>query len=200
MVEDRQNRILSEARRRLIRASDLASLGVARTYLRDLVRDERLLKVGRGRYLAADADITEHLSLAEVASRYPKAVIDLLTALRFHDLTQENPSSVHVKLPRGARRPRLNQPALEVNWEDPGAYLEGTEVHHIAGVDVRITTPARTVADCFKYRSRIGESVAVEALFDAWRKKKASADDLWAAAKATRMLKVMQPYFEAMTK
>jgi len=132
-----------------------------------------------------------------VAVRSPKAVICLLSALRFHELTTENPSDVYVLLPVGIQRPRITNPRLEVFWSSPAAYGAGIEEHMISGVKVKITNPAKTVVDCFKYRSKVGINVAVEALRDAWQKKKANATELWKIAKICRMTNVMRPYLES---
>ena len=121
----------------------------------------------------------------------------LLSALRFPELTTENPSNVYVMLPVGVQRPRMSNPRLEAFWASPNAYRAGIEEHLISGVKVRITSPAKTVVDCFKYRSKVGINVAVEALRDAWRKKKASADDLCKIARLCRMTNIMRPYFES---
>jgi predicted transcriptional regulator of viral defense system len=132
-----------------------------------------------------------------VAARSPKAVICLLTALNFHELTTENPSDVYVMLAVGSQRPRITNPRLDVSWASPLAYASGIEEHVICGVKVKITSPAKTVVDCFKYRSKVGINVAIEALRDAWHKRLVTTDELWKHAKINRMTNVMRPYLDS---
>ena len=191
------DKIISLAQGRVLRAKELAPLGIARYHLRDLIEAGRLNRIGRGLYMAAGAEITEHQSLVEVASRSPKAVFCLLTALRFHGLTTENPESVYLLLPKGWQRPMNSTIMLDVFWASGASYSEGIEEHTISGVTVKVTSPAKTVADCFKFRSSIGVPVGVEALREVWQKKKATSDELWRFAKICRMTQVMRPYFDA---
>jgi predicted transcriptional regulator of viral defense system len=191
------DKILSLAQGRVFRAKELTPLGIARYRLRELVEAGRLTHIGRGLYMAADAEITENQSLVEVAAQCHKGVFCLLTALRFHGLTTENPESVYLLLPKGWQRPMISHTMLDVFWASGESYSEGIEEHVISGVTVKATSPAKTVADCFKFRSSIGVPVAVEALREVWQKKKATADELWRFAKICRMTQVMRPYFEA---
>lgn len=156
------------------------------------------MRVGRGLYRRADLDVTENHSLAEASKAVPDAIVCLLTALRFHGLTTELPSEVWVALPPKAWRPRVERPRLHVVRFSGDALKSGVETHTLEGVRVRIYSAAKTVADCFKYRNKIGTSVAVEALRDAWRTRKASADDLTRYAKVCRVLNVMRPYMESL--
>jgi predicted transcriptional regulator of viral defense system len=194
-----RDKVLRLAGKRILRSKDLETRGVSRMQLRRLVQEGVLERTQRGLYMARDSPVHAHISLAEVAVRSPKAVICLLSALRFHELTTENPSDVYIMLPVGTKRPRMTNPRLEVSWSKPEMLVSGIGEHVICGVKVRITSPARTVVDCFKYRSKVGLNVAVEALHDAWRKKKATADDLWQQAAICRMTHVMRPYFESLT-
>lgn len=189
-------KIRSLAKQGVFRARDLAPVGIPRYRLKELVEGGVLRKTGRGLYMPLNADITEHHSLVQLAARCPKAVVCLLTALRFHDLTTENPEVVYVLLPKGVKRPRITNPQLDVTWASGESYSQGIEEHLMSGVTVRITSVAKTVADCFKYRNKVGIAVAAEALRDAWRKKKASAEELWQAAKVCRMTNIMRPYFD----
>ncbi len=191
--------VLSLAGMKILQSKELEARGVSRMQLRRLVAEGVLERTQRGLYIAKDFLVDAHISLAEVAVRAPKAVIGLLSALRFHGLTTENPSDVYIMLPVGTKRPRMMNPRLEVSWSKPEMLVSGIEEHVICGVNVRITTPARTVVDCFKYRSKVGLNVAVEALHDAWRKKKAAADDLWNQAALCRVGNVMKPYFESLS-
>ena len=184
------------ARQGVFRARDLAAIGIPRYRLKQLVEGGALRKTGRGLYFSQSADITENHSLVQLAARSPKAVVCLLTALRFHGLTTENPEVIYILLPKGVKRPRITSPLLDITWASGESYTQGIEEHIMGGVTVKITSPAKTVADCFKYRSKVGIAVAAEALRDAWQKKKVSSEALWQAAKVCRMTNIMRPYFD----
>jgi predicted transcriptional regulator of viral defense system len=192
-----KNEVLALARKRLVRPKELEALGLSRIQLRALVDEGVLQKTQRGLYIAKNFPYEAHVSLAEVAARSPKAVICLLTALKFHELTTENPSDVYVMLPVGSQRPRITNPRLDVSWASPLAYASGIEEHVICGIAVKITSPAKTVVDCFKYRSKIGINIAIEALRDAWHKRLVTTDELWKHAKINRMTNVMRPYLDS---
>ncbi|HRX55702.1 MAG TPA: type IV toxin-antitoxin system AbiEi family antitoxin domain-containing protein [Verrucomicrobiales bacterium] len=189
--------VLSLARKRFVRPKELEARGLSRVQLRKLVDQGLLQKTQRGLYTAKNFAFDAHVSLAEVAARSPKAVICLLTALRFHELTTENPSVVYVMLPPGIKAPRIEHPRLDVSWSAPLALASGIEEHVICGVKVKITSPAKTVVDCFKYRSKVGINVAIEALRDAWHKRLVTTDELWKHAKINRMTNVMRPYLDS---
>lgn len=180
------------------RARDLVDVPAARRHLAELVNAGELVRVGRGLYRRPDLDATENHSLAQAAKAVPGGVLCLLTALRFHGLTTELPSEVWVALPPKAWRPRVESPRLRIARFSGEALTSGVETHTLEGVPVRIYSAAKTVADCFKYRNKIGTTVAVEALRDAWRTGKASADDLTRSAKVCRVLNVMRPYMESL--
>ena len=182
----------------LLRPRDLKSTGVSRVYLKQLVERGELLKTGRGLYVIAGAPLTENHSLAEAAKLSPKGVICLLSALRFHGLTTENPAEVWIAIPRGARPPKSGAPSLRVARFSGQMMTEGIKRHVIQGVPVPVYCIAKTVADCFRFRNRIGVNIAVEALRDAWRNKKVTADELWHHAKVCRVLNVMRPYFDSL--
>jgi predicted transcriptional regulator of viral defense system len=189
--------VLALARTRIVRPKELEAHGLSRIQLRQLVDQGVLQKIQRGLYTAKSFPFEAHVSLAEVAARSPKAVICLLTALNFHELTTENPSDVYVMLAVGSQRPRITNPRLDVSWASPLAYASGIEEHVICGVKVKITSPAKTVVDCFKYRSKVGINVAIEALRDAWHKRLVTTDELWKHAKINRMTNVMRPYLDS---
>jgi predicted transcriptional regulator of viral defense system len=161
-----------------------------------LCRSGRLQRVGRGLYVLPDADLTENHALAQACKRVPHGVICLLTALRFHGLTTQSPSEVWIAIDVKARKPRLDATPLRVVRFSGRSLTYGVEEHEVEGVTVRVTSPAKTVADCFKFRNKIGVDVAVEALKD-YRRVRGSADDLWRAAQACRVTNVMRPYLEA---
>ena len=188
--------VLSLAGKRFVRPKELEARGLSRVQLRKLVDQGLLQKTQRGLYAAKDFPFDSHVSLAEVAARSPKAVICLLSALQFHELTTENPSVVYVMLPPGIKAPRIEHPSLDVSWSAPLALASGIEEHVICGVKVKITSPAKTVVDCFKYRSKVGVNVAIEALRDAWHKRLVTTDELWKLATINRMTNVMRPYLD----
>lgn len=130
---------------------------------------------------------------------FPKGTICLLSALRFHEIGTQVPHKVWIALDRRAATPRLEQPKIQVVRFSGFALTEGIESHTIAGVHVRIYNPAKTIADCFKYRNKLGLEVALEALKEGLRSRKASMDELWKYAKICRVAKIMQPYMEALS-
>ncbi|HEX6818467.1 MAG TPA: type IV toxin-antitoxin system AbiEi family antitoxin domain-containing protein [Ktedonobacterales bacterium] len=182
----------------VLRSRDLARYGIAREYLARLTRAGQLERVGRGLYVLADADLTEHHSLAEAAKRVPTGIVCLLSALRFHDLTTQAPFEVWLALPPTARRPRPGSPPLRIVRFSGPALTEGVEEHAIEGVRVRVYNPAKTVADCFKYRNKLGLDVALEALRETWRERRATMDELWHYAEVCRVATVMRPYLESL--
>ena len=183
---------------RLLRVKDLTDRGIHPEHLRRLHQKGLLVRSSRGVYRLADAEFSENLTLAEVAKRVPSAVFCLLTALRFHNLGTQNPPDVWLALNRGSARPRLDRPRLRVMRFSGKAFTEGIEMHKIENVPVRVTNPAKTVADCFKYRNKVGLDVALEALREGWRSRKTTADDLWRYAKVCRVANVMRPYMETL--
>jgi len=192
--------VLDLARQRgVIRARDLKPLGIPRIVLSRLVDQGRLLRVGRGVYMHPEADVTQHHTLVEVAARVPGAVVNLLSALAFHELTTELPSAVWIAIQRGSQAPRLESPRLELTWTAPRFLALGVEHHLIEGVAVAVTTPSRTVADCFKYRSKVGLDVAIAALRDYLATHRSGRDALWEMSEACRVRTVMRPYLEAMS-
>ncbi len=182
----------------VLRPRDLARYGIAREYLTRLTRAGLLERVGRGLYILPDAELTEHHSLAEASKRVPAGIVCLLSALRFHDLTTQAPFEVWLALPPTARRPRAGTPPLRVVRFSGPALMEGVEEHVIEEAHVRVYNPAKTVADCFKYRNKIGLDVALEALRETWRARRATMDELWHYAEVCRVASVMRPYLESL--
>lgn len=182
----------------VLRPRDLKSIGVPRVYLKPLVERGELLRTGRGLYVLSGAALTENHSLAEAAKRSPRGVVCLLSALRFHGLTTENPAAVWLAIPRGARPPQSTAPALRVVTLSGKMMTAGIQRQVIQGVSVPVYCVAKTVADCFRFRNRIGVNIAVEALREAWRDQKATAGELWRYAKVCRVLNVMRPYFDSL--
>lgn len=185
-------------RKGVARARDLTREGVTREHLRRLLQRGQIQRVGVGLYSLPGADISEHRSLAEACSRVPRGVICLLSALRFHNLTTQNPFEVWMAIPHKAWRPKAQAPRLRLVHLSGQAMTTGIEEHHIEGAAVRVYSPAKTVADCFKFRNKIGLDVAIEALRDYKKKHRSGMDDLWRFAKICRVTAVMRPYLEAL--
>lgn len=192
------DRALDLARRHVVlRARDARSHGVSGSTLSRLVERGELVRVSRGLYALADAEPTEHRTLAEVARRVPGGVVCLLSALRFHELTTQAPHEVWLAIRRRTHRPRVPELPLRLVEMSGTAFEFGVEVHELEGVEVRVTAPAKTVADCFRFRSRVGLDVAIEALRAYLRQRAGTIDELDAAAKVCRVDRVMRPYLEA---
>jgi len=163
------------------------------------VQQGKLERVGRGLYALPEADPSAQRSLAEVAKRVPQGVVCLLSALQFHELTTQAPFQVWLAIPRGTWRPSIDYPPVRVLPFSPACWQTGVEVHLIEGVEVKVYCPAKTVADCFKYRSKLGLDVAIEALRDCRGQRKCRPADLWRFAEICRVSSVMRPYLEATT-
>jgi len=181
----------------VFRPSDLERLGVPRRRLYDLLAENRVERLSWGVYVAKHHAFTEHHALAQVARRVPHAIVCLLSALRFHGLTTQQPGDVWIALPENARRPHLEGQRLVVCRFSGLALTEGVEPHVVERVPVRVTSPARTVADCFRYRNKIGIDVAVEALKDFTRLHRGGANELARYARVRRVSRVMKPYMDA---
>ena len=199
----------------IVRAREFAAAGVGAEQLRRLSASGELLRMSRGTYIAADAPVTAHHSLALAARRVPQGVICLLSALRFHQIGTQNPFEVWLAVGLKAHKPRLDYPPVRVVRFSTLALELGVEVRDIEGVPVRLTNPARTVVDCFRYRNKIGLDVALEALREALRPRPephiepiadaesdrahalCSRDEIWNFARQLRAARVIRPYLEA---
>ena len=183
----------------ILRPRDLQAHGIPRVYLRMAVDQGAIIRVGRGLYIPKDAKPTEHHSLAQAAKRVPKGVICLLSALRFHDLTTQSPFEVWLAIGEKSRLPRFDTPSLRIVRFSDRTLTYAVQEHRIEGVPVHVFSPAKTVADCFRYRNKIGLDVALEALRDCIRKRNATRDEIWDAAKRCRVANVMRPYLESLS-
>lgn len=182
----------------IARPRDLEQRGIPRSRLYRLLAKGLVERQARGLYTASDHEPTAEHALAQVARRVPGAVVCLLSALRFHELTTQLPNQVWVALSEKARRPRLDYPPLRVVRFSGRALTEGVNTHRIEGVEVRITSPEKTIADCFKYRHKIGLDVALEALREAWRERRITIDEIDRFARICRVERVMRPYIEVL--
>jgi predicted transcriptional regulator of viral defense system len=200
MGNSRKEQVLALVRRLgVLRPRDLVGAGIPRVYLRRLHAEGLLDNPERGLYVLADAQPTEHRSLAEACKRVPHGVVCLLSALQFHGLTTQAPFEVWLAIGESARRPKVQSPPLRVVRFSAAALAYGIEEHTVEGVPVKVYSPAKAVADCFKYRNKIGLDVALEALRDCWRERRATMDELYRAAQVCRMGRVMRPYLESLT-
>jgi predicted transcriptional regulator of viral defense system len=187
------------AQQPLLRARDLAEHALPTVALTRLVAAGKLERVARGVYSLPGRALSEHRSLAEVALRVPRGVVCLLSALRVHGIGTQAPFEVWLAIPHHSPTPRLDQPALRVVRMSGAALSEGIEPMLIDGVNVPVFNAAKTVADAFKYRNKIGLDVALEALRDGWAQRKLSMDALWHYAEIDRVANVMRPYLESVS-
>jgi len=183
----------------VLRPRDLKEPGIARTYLTRLVKKGMLRKAGRGLYILADIEPTNQHTIAQVSKKIPEGVLCLLSALQFYQITTQQPYEVWVAIDMKSRHPKISDLPVKVLRFSKAALTEGIETHNIEGVSVKVYNPAKTVADCFKYRNKIGLDVAIEALRECRRANKCTNDDLWHYAKICRVSNVMRPYMEAMS-
>lgn len=183
----------------VLRPRDLDPYGIPRQYLRILHDRGLVVRVGRGLYLASDADFTESHALALACKRMPDGVVCLLSALRFHELTTQSPYQVWMAVGSRTVFSKKHAVGMRIVRFSGKALTSGIEEHEIEGVTVKVYNPAKTVVDCFKYRNKIGLDVALKALRDCWRQRRATMDELWRYAKICRMTNVMRPYLESLT-
>ncbi|MBP6531092.1 MAG: AbiEi antitoxin N-terminal domain-containing protein [Burkholderiales bacterium] len=179
------------------RSRELVAAGFTRSELSRGVATGELVRVGRGLYALPGVELSEHGSLATVAKRAPGVVFCLLTALRLHELTTQAPFEVWIAIGNKSHPPRLDYPPLRTMRFSEASLRAGVETRAIDGVPVHVTGVAKTVADCFKFRNKIGLDVALEALRDALKSRNANADELWKYAKINRVTNVMRPYLDA---
>jgi predicted transcriptional regulator of viral defense system len=183
----------------VLRPGDFIAAGVPRGRLYAMARKGDVVRVGRGLYVRPGTQVSIRRSLVEVASLAPNAVVCLLSALRFHDLTTQSPSQVWLAVENKAWRPRVDTVDVRLVYMSGEAFTAGIETHRVEGVPVRVYSAAKTVADCFKYRNKIGIDVAIEALRDYNSRYRGGADELWKYAEICRVARIMRPYFEAIS-
>lgn len=197
-VSPNEQAVLTLARQRqLLRARDLAEHGLPTMALSRLVATGRLERVARGVYSLPGLPFSEHRSLAEVALRVPQGIVCLLSALRVHDIGTQAPFEVWIAIPSNSPTPQFVYPELRIIRLSGPALSEGVESMLIDGVNVRVFNAAKTIADCFKFRNKIGLDVALEALRHGWIERKVTVDALWHYATINRVSNVMRPYLES---
>lgn len=180
---------------KFFRARDAeAQADVSRVYLQRLTREGKLVKTTRGLYSLVGGDFTETRDVLEVAARVQKGVLCLLSALRFHELTTQNPFEIWLAIERGQRVPKVENVPVRVFRFAPKVYEAGIETHKIEGAEIKVYSAVKTVADCFRYQREVGFDVALEALRDAWAKRKATIDELYHFAAIRNIKNKMMPY------
>ena len=195
---DKTKRILELAHNSgVVSSGEVRSQGFHHEYLRQLCEEGKLVRVGRGLYSLPNPNVTVHHGLAQAGKVVPKGVICLLSALRFHEIGTQAPHEVWIAIDRRSARPRAKYPRMRIMRFSGKSLTEGIDKHIVEGVLVRIYSPAKTVADCFKYRNKIGLDVALEALREAIRERRCTTDELWRYAKICRVTRIMRPYMEA---
>ena len=181
----------------LIRASELAKFGASGAVLQRLLETDQLTRISRGVYIPVDLMFTEKIQHAVVALKFPRMVFCLLTALQIHELTTQLPHQLWVAIGQKARAPKLDFPPLRIIRMNDLSFGLTTLIVD-GGIPIQVTNVAKTIADCFKYRNKVGIDVALEALRDAWRQKKVTMDEIWLAAEHCRVANVMRPYMESL--
>lgn len=182
----------------ILRASEAIRLGVPEHIVYEMVQKGELVREARGVYRLADSEMLGNPDLVQVSLLVPKGVICLISALYFYELTTQIPHSIYVALPQNAARPRVKYPPLEVFWVTNSLHLVGVDVHVLDGVKVKIYNREKTIADCFKFRKRVGEDVALEALKDYVNQPKMDVHKLLEYAKINRVEKLMIPYLKSL--
>ena len=182
----------------LLRPSDAVALGYSRMYLAQLAKQGLARKISRGLYATPQRQESEFSSFAEIASKHPKALVCLVSALSFHGLTTQAPHEVWIAIGNKDRIPTMSYPPLRVVRFGGESLTEGVASHMVAGVEVKVTNIAKTIADCFKFRNKIGLDVALEALKEAVQSKRVTMDELWHYSQLCRVHNVMRPYLEGL--
>jgi predicted transcriptional regulator of viral defense system len=181
----------------LFRPRDLPALGVGRSTLRSMQRAGEVEAIGRGLYRRTDSEPTEFETVAAVCARAPAAVVCLLTALAMHDIGTQLPPEVWIAIDRKARKPRFDDLPVRIVRFSRAMLTYAVATRMVEGVPVKVTSPARTVVDCFRYRNKIGLDVALEALRDALARRLATPDEVVRAAEVCRIQTVVRPYLQA---
>ena len=202
MKEDAQTTVNAERAFRqrggMLRTSQALKLGIHPRTLYEMRDTKRIVQLGRGLYRLADASESEHLDLMTVAMKVPDGVICLISALAFHGITTEVPHEIYLAVRHGKESPRLDYPPVRIFRFSDETISAGVKKHKMEGVTLRVFSPAKTVADCFKFRHKIGVDVAVEALKLCLTRKKAKPVQIMHYARLCRVERVIRPYLEAL--
>lgn len=182
----------------VMKSSQLFKLGVQPRILYAMRDNGLVIQEGRGLYRLANEPVWSDPDLAVVSLLIPKGVICLISALYFHQITTQIPHEVYIALPKDSEKPRIKYPPTRFFWISPAPFKAGIEKHKVDSVDIQVYSVAKTIADCFKFRNRIGMDVALEALREGLRQKKATFNEIQRFAQIDRVEKIMQPYLEAL--
>jgi len=192
-----QDQVLALARKhRILRLKDVTAHGLHPEHVRRLHHKGLLVRSDRGVYRLAGGQFSEKLTLAEIAKRVPNGVVCLLSALLHHEFGTQTPSEVWLAIKRGTALPRGVRTGLRIVILSEPAFEAGIEEQEVDGVRVKFYSPAKTIADCFKFRNKVGLDAALEALREAWRKRKVTMSELDRFAKVNRVTNVIRPYLE----
>ena len=181
----------------ILRTAQAKKLGIHEPILIQMCNEGLLAKESRGLYRLADLPPLSNPDLIHMAIRVPNSVICLISALEYHDLTTQIPYKVYIALPRETKSPRIDYPPLDIVYLSKKPYSAGIEEHMLDGVPVRIYSREKTVADCFKFRNKIGLDIALEALKDYLRQPNRNLEELLNCARVNRVEKIMRPYMQA---
>ncbi len=181
----------------LLRTTEAIRRGIQPRTLYTMREKGVVERLSRGVYRLAGLPPLGNPDLVPVAVKVPQGVVCLISALAFHEITTQIPGEVHLAIRRGAKYPRLDYPPIRVYRFAEKAYTEGVETHEVDGIAVKVYSPEKTLADCFKYRNKIGLDVALEALRDGWAQRRLTMDTLWHYAAVNRVANVMRPYLES---
>jgi predicted transcriptional regulator of viral defense system len=182
----------------VMRSARLFKLGVQPRTLYEMRDKGLVVREGHGLYRLAGEQVWSDPDLAVVSLLVPKGVICLISALYFHQLTTQIPHEVYVALPKDSEKPRIQYPPTRFFWISPVAFKAGIENHRVDNVDIRVYGIAKTIADCFKFRNKIGMEVALEALREGFRQRKCTPDEIQKFARVDRVERVVLPYLEAL--
>jgi predicted transcriptional regulator of viral defense system len=181
----------------ILRTQQAIQLGISPRTLYQMRDSNLLLCESRGLYRLAEMELTSNTDLIQTALRIPRGVICLISALAYHQLTTQIPHEVHVALPIDAEKPRLEYPPLRFFWLSRKSYSAGIEIHELDGISVKIYGIEKTIADCFKFRNKIGLDVALEALRDYRNREGFNIETLLYYARIIRVERIIKPYLEA---
>jgi len=181
----------------IIKPKDIEKHHIPRQYIYRLYAEGKLEKVGRGLYKLPEKEFSEDVMILEAAKKVPRATLCLLSALRFHDMTTQNPFQIWIAIHHKDWAPEIKLP-IKIIRMTGAALEEGREEHFVDNVKIRVYNPAKTVADCFKFRNKIGIDVCLEALRDYKRQKKGTMDELWKYSKIDRVQNIISPYIESL--
>lgn len=181
----------------LVSASTIRGAGIPTGIVSNLMKRGEIVRVSRAIYASPKTDYSDTADYETLAMTVPQGVFCLVSALRLHNLTDENPHEMCMALRHGMHAPVVRQPPVHFIFRTESVFANGIETRHLHGVSIRVYTLEQTLADCFQYRNKIGLDVAVSALREAFGSNSVDRGKLWEAARRCRVARVMRPYLEA---